>query len=196
MAFAMRARSEKESTSQAVNKACFKQEPANAGSLSLARSKADTAERPIQCADPSSPIAKPHPPARRVCPPRLRPYANEPVPALTTTPGPVSKAASSAICISPTTSIGLARTSPNIWRTLPANSARPAPAPPIHVRSTCCGVMPAAAQACRTEACRDSVARAGPTLTMLLGPVVTVANNVVASPIAQVVLVPPPSMPR
>src|SRR3984957_11398036 len=69
----------------------------------------------------------------------------DPVPAITITPGPASNAASRAICISPTTSIGGGRSSDRIWRTTAANSGRAAPEPPTQVCAICAGGMPAAA---------------------------------------------------
>jgi len=54
-------------------------------------------------------------------------------------------------------------------RTIAANSDGPAPAPPTQVRATCAGVMPAAAQAWRTDCWRirgPGLRRRG---TMLLG---------------------------
>ena len=145
---------------------------------SAARRTALTASRPIQCAEPSSPMANPQPPARAVLPCPLRPYANEPVPAFTTTAGPVLTAASRAICISPTTSTGVGKISASERRTISASSGRAAPAPPTQVRDTSSGTMPAATHACRTHCCSDSRAFPSPTRTMLLGP--AVAARVVA----------------
>ncbi len=104
---------------------------------SAARSTARTAARPIQCADPSSETANPQPPARAIFPCASRPKTIEPVPAITITPGPLPKAASSAISMSPTTLISPGIISATILHTLLAISGRPAPAAPMHARSTC-----------------------------------------------------------
>ena len=107
MELARRAKSKTEFSCQLCSKLCVSLDSAIFASRSVARSKAATTERPIQCADPSSPIANPQPPARSALPCRSRPYAKEPVPAFTTTPGPRAKTASSAISMSPTTTIGV-----------------------------------------------------------------------------------------
>jgi hypothetical protein len=81
-------------------------------------------------------------------------------------------------------------------RTISASSGRAAPDPPTHVRQICDGAMFTAAQASRIARCKDCRAIASPTRTMLLAPAVAVARVRDSSPIAHVVLVPPPSMPR
>ncbi len=55
------------------------------------------------------------------------------------TPGPAPKAASSEVCMSPTTSMGVGRISARMRRTMAANSGRAAPEPPTQVRAICCG---------------------------------------------------------
>src|ERR1700686_5256288 len=78
---AARARSASEDTPQALNRAADKEECAQSAEFSpvasLARRTVLTAERPIQWAEPSSPMANPQPPARAVRPCRSRPYAME-----------------------------------------------------------------------------------------------------------------------
>ena len=98
--------------------------------------------------------------------------------------------------MSPTTSMGVDRISARARRTTSAKSGRAAPEPPTQVRETSAGVMPAAAHAWQADCRRDSRASTSPTRTMLLGPAVAVASERDSSPTAQVVLVPPPSIPR
>ena len=120
----------------------------------------------------------------------------EPVPAMAITPEPVPKAASSAISVSPTTSIDAGVNSERMRWILPATSGRAAPAAPMQMLPMRSGLILAAAQTSRTEACNASRACASPTRIMLLPPATAVASVVVSSPSAQRVLVPPPSIPR
>jgi len=163
---------------------------------SYARMHAATAARPIQCPEPSSEMANPQPPARALSPLEFRPYAMDPVPAITITPGPLPNAASMAITMSPTTSISPERISESNRRTTAAISGRAPPAIPTQVLSTRAKLTLAAAQACRMAAARLSRAWRSPTRTTLLPADVPAPNTEVSSPTTQEVLLPPPSMPR
>ncbi len=192
-ALAMRTRSLREVACQAFSMAA-----SNPGRspFSCAHNTAPTAVRPIHWPEPSSETANPHPPALELWPLPSRPYANEPVPAQVTTPGPLPKAACSAITVSPTTCTRQDTSSAIMRATKSDTSARPAPEAPTHAHSICAGSTLAATQAWRTAACNPSRARASPSRMTLLPPAVAMPSTDFPSPTAQVVFVAPPSMPR
>jgi hypothetical protein len=154
------------------------------------------AARPIQCPEPSSEIANPHPPARAVSPSEFLPYAIEPVPAIAITPGSRPKAACSAITMSPTISISPATISATIFRTAALTCWLVPPAIPMQVREICFGFRFAAEQAWRMACESDFCADACPRRTMLLPAPAPLPSTETSSPSKQVVLLPPPSMPR
>src|SRR5689334_8199710 len=110
-----------------------------------ARTTSAHARLPIQCPEPSSLIANPHPPARAVAPLSLRPKQIDPVPEITITPGPDPNAACRAMTLSPTTLISPDTISPRMLFSLSAYTD--APATPMHVLAMLCGSAPAFVQA-------------------------------------------------
>ena len=98
------------------------------------RTTADSAERPIQKPPPSSPSRYPQPPARAACPAPFRPYAIDPVPATTTTPGSSPAPATSATSASLTTSVCVLKPMRRMMpRTASASAGRSTPAIPRQI---------------------------------------------------------------
>ena len=163
---------------------------------SRARSTSATAVRPIHCPDPSSDIAWPQPPARKISPDAFLPNAIDPVPAITITPGPSPNAAYIVVSVSPTTITCEGTNSAIAARTTFAISTLPAPDAPAHTQATSAGLTPASTQASLIAVCRFLRAKSSPLRTMLLPPLLAIDSTRFSSPTTHVVLVPPPSIPR
>ena len=131
---------------------------------SCARSPARSAPSPIQCPEPSSPSTGPQPPAVTVTPLLHRPITFDPVPAITSIPGPPWNAASSAISSSPATRISPLTTERSVLSAHARAASLELPASPMQVRSTASSATDAFAAAARTSSCSRAVATSSPTL--------------------------------
>src|SRR5581483_3993587 len=161
--------------------------------LSRARKQARIASSPIHVPEPSSPSTGPQPPAPTVVPFAQRPVTCDPVPAMTSTPAPPRKAASSAICSSPVMMVLPLTSSARIVCAQRRTSSLEDPASPKQVPATESPVMPADPSASRTIIRSPSVAARSPTfISFTVGPEDCPSTRD-SSAIQHSVLVPPPS---
>ena len=145
--------------------------------------------RPAPAAPPESPPARssspsprrpapaPSRPRRKLSPLADRPIAFDPVPAITSIPGPPANAASSAISSSPHRISSPATTAVTARRAHACTAGLLTPASPKHVRSTCPSETPAAAAASASIACSRAVASGSETRISFTVPVVARAST-------------------